>query len=720
MGLSCSRLAGSEAAGEQRGVRVLSIEECSTALGAGSYGVVRKCVVTLGENDVVTSRHVWAQKTFQAGRGLLPGVQEDALRELVPLCEVPPHPCVLRAHGVVRRGNFIALFTPLYSSNLGELFDATYNPSKGPPVSERVLAAVAVQLLHGLRHLHAHGYLHRDIKLENVFVASSGAVVLGDLGLCKKINTEPAAAAGAPAPVWGRPRPQTADVGTPITRAPEMYLRNMLDEREGGDVNSGAADVWAAGVTLLAALRGDYAIDGDDANDFLREVWKVVGRPPARDWPLLQRAVAAEKAAADAALARAQANLAAAAAKAGSVAHPSLENAVKEAEAAAAAAFANDGEGLEEPAGHYGDAAAVAQQLRVAAQRPTLSDVACDFLQRVLETVPERRLSADAALAHPFVAGIGLPDAIARLQAEFKRVGLPDPSAPDTSALRQPIRVAPADTLWLSEWPIETPPVAPASTFKLARNQPDLDDRMRSTFLGWLWETTVECGAHKATFVEAVAIVDRYRAVAPGGALLGWRAAQLLGVAALSIAVKLGDTGATSRLLRVSTAAPAGAFSPEQIAAMEFSILKATVGHATPEKPANAPGPSRLEVERTPPAAAAAPPSPSNRFALRVAGVASSGVRLASAVRALKGSAAASAAGKARGPHLRRGTKLQHGELESCARGLRNNASAMAVVEEPGVAEIDDVNDAAPLALAAPSVGAKRRRDVYKSDLGRS
>lgn len=45
-----------------------------------------------------------------------------------------------------------------------------------------------VQTALGLHYMHTNRVLHRDIKTQNVFILSSGRVVLGDLGISKVGN----------------------------------------------------------------------------------------------------------------------------------------------------------------------------------------------------------------------------------------------------------------------------------------------------------------------------------------------------------------------------------------------------------------------------------------------------------------------------------------------------------------------------------------------------
>jgi serine/threonine protein kinase len=42
-----------------------------------------------------------------------------------------------------------------------------------------------VQIAMGLHFMHSNRVLHRDIKTQNIFILSSGRVVLGDLGISK-------------------------------------------------------------------------------------------------------------------------------------------------------------------------------------------------------------------------------------------------------------------------------------------------------------------------------------------------------------------------------------------------------------------------------------------------------------------------------------------------------------------------------------------------------
>jgi serine/threonine-protein kinase len=114
-------------------------------------------------------------------------------------------------------------------------------PPGGLPL-ERV-TAVVIQLAAALDALHAAGFVHRDVKAENVLVGNDGRVVLSDLGI-------------ALSPSGTRYTEAGFGMGTPESAAPEQI--------GGGPVGS-AADVYALGVLTYQMLAGRPLFAGDTA-----------------------------------------------------------------------------------------------------------------------------------------------------------------------------------------------------------------------------------------------------------------------------------------------------------------------------------------------------------------------------------------------------------------------------------------------------------------------
>lgn len=106
---------------------------------------------------------------------------------------------------------------------------------------------IVTQVLQGLSALHGAGIVHRDIKLENLFLCESGHVEILDLGAAERIGEE----VGERSP----------SLGTPRTMAPEQYEGKKVD---------GRADLYALGIVLYELLAGRGPFDDVSGLEALR------------------------------------------------------------------------------------------------------------------------------------------------------------------------------------------------------------------------------------------------------------------------------------------------------------------------------------------------------------------------------------------------------------------------------------------------------------------
>ncbi|MDI3290951.1 serine/threonine-protein kinase [Polyangium sp. 15x6] len=108
---------------------------------------------------------------------------------------------------------------------------------------------LASQILRGLGALHRAGFVHRDIKLENLFLCDDGRAKILDLG------------AAEPASGCEGPGARGASLGTPRTMAPEQFEGKPVD---------GRTDLYALGLVLYELVAGRGPFDDIQDLDALR------------------------------------------------------------------------------------------------------------------------------------------------------------------------------------------------------------------------------------------------------------------------------------------------------------------------------------------------------------------------------------------------------------------------------------------------------------------
>jgi TolB-like protein/predicted Ser/Thr protein kinase len=103
-------------------------------------------------------------------------------------------------------------------------------------------ARIGEAIAEALSVAHAAGVVHRDLKPDNVLLATDGRVVLTDFGIARALDGADAAATGA-----------GGIVGTPAYMAPEQVEASELD---------GRTDLYALGVVLFEMATGTLPFEG--------------------------------------------------------------------------------------------------------------------------------------------------------------------------------------------------------------------------------------------------------------------------------------------------------------------------------------------------------------------------------------------------------------------------------------------------------------------------
>jgi polo-like kinase 1 len=117
-------------------------------------------------------------------------------------------------------------------------------------LTELEVQCYASQVIQGLKYLHAHRVIHRDIKLGNLFLSEKMELKLGDFGLATKLE-------------FDGERKRTI-CGTPNYIAPEIL--------DGGEGHSYEVDTWSLGVLLYTMLVGKPPFETNDVKLTYRRI----------------------------------------------------------------------------------------------------------------------------------------------------------------------------------------------------------------------------------------------------------------------------------------------------------------------------------------------------------------------------------------------------------------------------------------------------------------
>jgi len=164
-------------------------------------------------------------------------------RELEILKTLPPHPHIVQMVDAFEEGDWFLWVLELVGG--GDLFTVLTSRSQSR-LQDREAAFVVQQLLSGLEFLHGRGVLHRDLKLENVLVASERqarplifyTVKITDFGLSKAVGAGLSEA--------------RSRVGTRPYIAPEVMHEGLQDF---------SSDLWCLGILLYVLLNGHFPFD---------------------------------------------------------------------------------------------------------------------------------------------------------------------------------------------------------------------------------------------------------------------------------------------------------------------------------------------------------------------------------------------------------------------------------------------------------------------------
>jgi serine/threonine protein kinase len=198
-------------------------------LGVGGFATVVKVEET-------QSKYVYAMKVISKKR-VNCKENRDRLKLELTIMQTATSSSPFLQHCFDAFENSANVFFVVELINGGDLFfhlteRLAANPNSGKGFQEDEARVLLAEIYLGLEHLHSQGYVHRDVKIENIMINRNGHVKIVDYGLAVKLESEVQ---------------YMKAIGSVIYMAPELIQNNV-----GGRFT----DWWAYGILAHELLTG--------------------------------------------------------------------------------------------------------------------------------------------------------------------------------------------------------------------------------------------------------------------------------------------------------------------------------------------------------------------------------------------------------------------------------------------------------------------------------
>ena len=149
----------------------------STLVGEGSFFQVFRAIETATGECVAVKRSL---RTFRGRKD-----RQGYMREVQLIKKLGPHPHIVKAHCAWQEELHLYIQMEYLPYTLEQWAEREQSTNSLTPA---VLLSWALQLALALKHLHAAGLLHLDVKPENVLVSDVGMLKLGDFGSARGLD----------------------------------------------------------------------------------------------------------------------------------------------------------------------------------------------------------------------------------------------------------------------------------------------------------------------------------------------------------------------------------------------------------------------------------------------------------------------------------------------------------------------------------------------------
>lgn len=224
----------------------------NSLLGSGTSADVKRAYC-------FETKKVVACKIITFKRSKLQSFQRCVEQEVSVLPKLT-HPGIVQIYDIVAEKSQVMIFLEFVAG--GEL---RVKLDRTGPLPEMETKFIVFQLALALEYIHSQLVCHRDLKLDNILLASQRGlcrVLLSDFGMSKITSSAE--------------RPMKTVCGTPEYSAPEVILAHALNRVPGYDTK---VDSWSLGVTLYIMLSGHLPFEGRETyDDLLAELKKELSK----------------------------------------------------------------------------------------------------------------------------------------------------------------------------------------------------------------------------------------------------------------------------------------------------------------------------------------------------------------------------------------------------------------------------------------------------------
>ncbi|KAJ1971746.1 negative regulator of the PHO system [Dimargaris xerosporica] len=191
------------------------------------------------------------------------GTPSTAVREIALMKELR-HDNIVRLLHVEQTENNLVMVFDYMDKDLKKYMDALGTPGTGA-LDPATIRRFMYHMLQGLAFCHDRRVLHRDLKPQNLLISASGVLKLADFGLARST--------GIPVTTFSN------EVVTLWYRAPDVLL--------GSKNYDSAIDMWSVGCIFAEMFTGRPLFPGNNADDQINRIFRVLGTPTPHTWPLM-------------------------------------------------------------------------------------------------------------------------------------------------------------------------------------------------------------------------------------------------------------------------------------------------------------------------------------------------------------------------------------------------------------------------------------------------